>query len=178
MNSRAYLSGLAALTLGVVGCAGSQEGLPDRVLQEDFRELRLEPDSLGGLPISVEGADPRYTGEVVGLNQDNFYEFVEKGNKVVLAYAGWDRNSQKMYPILEKVASENLSVGFGLVDKESNENFWRQEFVKNRAKEGKRIVVFVPSLIFYRDGKEVKLLPGYIDYSKFNSELREHYRKK
>lgn len=83
------------------------------------------------------------------LNNESFKEFVSKGNVVVDFWAEWCGPCKMLSPIVEELSSEMKEIKFGSVnvDKETE---LAQKFS----------VMSIPTLLFFKDGKQIDGLVG------------------
>ncbi len=91
------------------------------------------------------------SGNVVELNQDNFYKFIhENENSVVDFYADWCGPCKLISPIISEVSLEYSGrVAFGKLNVDKNENI-AVEFA----------ISAIPALLFFKKGNLVDSLIG------------------
>ncbi|MCX8158896.1 MAG: thioredoxin [Candidatus Pacearchaeota archaeon] len=86
------------------------------------------------------------------LSSKNFKNFIAKGDCVVDFYAEWCVPCQKLKPVFEDVAKTlKEKTKFGKMNIDGNEEV-AQEY----------IVMSVPTLIFFKNGKEINRVNGFI----------------
>ena len=87
------------------------------------------------------------------LNEENFDEAIKSGVTLIDFYADWCGPCRMLAPILEEVSGEMKDqVTFGKLDIEKNQKI-----------AGNFQVTSVPTLILFKDGKEVNRLVGLRD---------------
>jgi len=80
---------------------------------------------------------------ITELNQDNLNDIISSSDKVVVQFsAGWCGNCRIMKPKFKKLANENESVSFVIVDAEKFPNSRKLATVDN-----------LPTFATYKDGK-------------------------
>ena len=90
---------------------------------------------------------------MVKLNDENFEEEIKKGVTLVDFYADWCGPCQMLAPVLEEVAQK---IG-------SKAQFKKLDIDKNHTIAGNYQVTSVPTMILYKEGKEVNRLVGLHD---------------
>lgn len=97
------------------------------------------------------------TGNAKELNDENFDEFISKGNAVVDFWAEWCGPCRILKPIFEEVSGElGEKIKFGKMDIE-----------KGPESADKMGVMSVPTVIFFKDGEMVERFSGAVDKKKF-----------
>ncbi|MBU0760357.1 MAG: thioredoxin [Nanoarchaeota archaeon] len=92
-------------------------------------------------------------GKVTELDVKNFDKFVREDKVVVDFYAEWCGPCKMMAPVLEETAGElRGKAKFGKVDVDENSEL-AQRFQ----------VMSIPTLIFFRDGKQVDQITGLLN---------------
>lgn len=85
------------------------------------------------------------------LENENYDELIKEGIVVVDFFATWCGPCKMLGPIIEKLGNENTDVKFIKVDVDKNEELARRYGVMS-----------IPTIIFFKDGKEVKKHIGFI----------------
>ncbi|MEM4271577.1 MAG: thioredoxin [Candidatus Pacearchaeota archaeon] len=99
------------------------------------------------------------SGEIKDLNEDNFDDFISKGNVIVDFWAEWCGPCKMLKPVLEEFAKENKGkIKIGKVNVE-NEHELADRFM----------VMAVPALAFFKDGEQIDMVNGAIS----KEELKE-----
>jgi len=93
------------------------------------------------------------SGNLKVITKENFKETIQKGTVLVDFYADWCGPCRMMTPILEKVASE-------LGDKV---NVVKIDIEANQESAAEYKVTSIPTLVLFKDGKEVNRLVGLKD---------------
>lgn len=93
------------------------------------------------------------TDQIIHLSEDNFIHETSKGVTLVDFFAEWCGPCRMMTPILEQVAEETAGAAkIGKVDIDSSQNLAAEYQVTS-----------VPTLVLFKDGKEVDRLVGVRD---------------
>ncbi len=147
---RLVRSGLIASTF-LSGCALNNNRAGD--YSESQRSPNISkgvPDSMGNMPTGREfGQDHRFN--FVELNNDQFYDFIGEGRRVVLFYADWAGPCKKVMPEFEKVAREISDVYFGKVNIDN---------CKDLA--SKFSIGAIPRTLLFEEGREIKAYSGFM----------------
>lgn len=95
------------------------------------------------------GSEPD-SEKVKHLNSDNFTQFISKGVSLVDFWAGWCRPCKVLAPIINDIAEkESDIVKVGKVDVDKEQNLAQKYQIRS-----------IPTMIIFKDGKEVKRLVG------------------
>ncbi len=111
---------------------------------------RRSPDALGNKPSSAKDY-LEYDFKFVELNNDQFYDFIGDGRRVVLFYADWAGPCKKVMPEFEKVAHEMSDVHFGRVNIGD---------CKDLA--SKFSIDAIPRTLFFEEGREIRAYDGFM----------------
>lgn len=105
------------------------------------------------------------SGNAKELNSENFDEFIAKGKNVVDFWAEWCGPCKMMAPVFEEVAKAfKGKIGFGKVNVEDNGEL-AEKFG----------VMGIPTLVFFRDGKEVSRNSGFVDSESLKDMVKESF---
>lgn len=101
---------------------------------------------------------------MIDINEDMFEEKVVKSSKPVLVdfSATWCPPCKMLHPVVERISlefSDQLDV-FG-VDTDKNPGLSQQYNISG-----------VPTMIFFRDGQEIKKIVGFRDYDNLKQEVQ------
>ena len=88
---------------------------------------------------------------LIHLEKENYDELIKEGIVVVDFFATWCGPCKMLGPIIEKLGNENTNVKFIKVDVDKNEELARRYGVMS-----------IPTIIFFKDGKEVTKRIGFI----------------
>ena len=91
--------------------------------------------------------------ELINLNDEKFDDLVSKGIVVVDFYANWCGPCKILEPIIEKLSQEIDDVKFIKVDVDKHEEIARIYGIMS-----------IPTLIFFKNGKQVNKHIGLISY--------------
>lgn len=83
------------------------------------------------------------------LTEDNFDAKIKKGKWVVDFWAAWCGPCRMMAPEFEAAAAEEKGINFGKVDVDAQQ-----------ALAEKYSIVSIPTMVFFKDGKQVNQLSG------------------
>lgn len=100
---------------------------------------------------------------VVHLNKENFEEMISQGVSMVDFWATWCIPCQALHPVMDEL-EQNLvgSAKVGKVNVNEEPELVKEFFVEN-----------IPTVIFFKDGKEVDRLVGGFAKSKYLERLQE-----
>ena len=83
------------------------------------------------------------------LNKDNFQETIKKGKVVVDFWAEWCGPCKMLGPIFEALDEEMDGITFAKVDVDDNQDLAGEHGVRG-----------IPTMVFFKDGKEINRLVG------------------
>lgn len=86
---------------------------------------------------------------IAEVTEDNFDEFISKGNAIIDFYADWCGPCKIMKPHFDKAADKMTGVNFGKVDVD-----------KNMDLAGRYRVMSIPTTIFFKDKEQVDRASG------------------
>lgn len=114
--------------------------------------------------IICENLKEEYTENILHVTLENFEEEVLNSNKVVLVdfYAEWCKPCQKLSPIISKLYQTEIDLKVVKVDGPSQIQL-KEKYSVNA----------YPTMIFFKDGKEVKRLVGYKKYEILKEEIEK-----
>jgi thioredoxin 1 len=99
------------------------------------------------------------------LNAENFDDFIAQGKSVIDFWADWCSPCKMMAPVFDEVAKKfKGKIGFGKVNIDDNS--------KLAEKFG---VMSIPTLVFFKDGKEVSRNSGFIDSESLKDMVKEGF---
>ena len=96
------------------------------------------------------------------LDEKNFDDFIGKGDVIVDFYADWCGPCKILGPELEKASKEIKGVKFGKVDVDRNQDL-----------AGRFGVMSIPTLIFFKNGKQVDKSTGVLDKDEILEKIKE-----
>lgn len=104
------------------------------------------------------------TTHAVVLDKRNFYDVLNAGQPVLVDFsAAWNGPCRMMAPTLERVANENHDrMVVGKVDVDLNQDLTLRYGVQS-----------VPTLILFKNGREVERLVGYCTQDRIDRTLRD-----
>ncbi len=103
--------------------------------------------------------------QMIELNNENFEETIKAGVTLVDFYADWCGPCKMLAPVLEEVAEK---MG-------SKAQFGKLDIDKNHAIAGNYQVTSVPTMILYKEGKEVHRLIGLRDAEAIEELINEAF---
>ena len=95
------------------------------------------------------------------LNQNNFYNAIANGTALVDFYADWCGPCKMVSPIVDEIAEERRDITVGKVNVD-DENALAMKYG----------VMSIPTLIVFKDGKEVHRIVGYRPKSAILAQLQ------
>lgn len=102
--------------------------------------------------------------KMLNLTPENFEEDVIKSKKPIIVdfWAQWCGPCRAMAPVFEEIAGEMTEIKFAKVNVDENQKLTQQWQVMS-----------IPTLILFKDGKEVTRLTGYIGKEALKSKIGE-----
>lgn len=105
-------------------------------------------------------------GKVVELKEENFDEFISKGNAVIDFWAEWCGPCKLLGPTVDEVAKEMKGkVKFGKVDVDK-EGDLAQKFE----------VMSIPTLVFFKNGEVVNKMSGAMPKDELEDAIKDTFR--
>lgn len=99
---------------------------------------------------------------LIHLNDESFDEIIKNDVVVVDFYANWCGPCKVLSPTIEKLANELKDIKFIKVDVDNHEELAR-----------KYGIMSIPTLIFFKNGKEINKHIGLISEEKLNNIIQE-----
>jgi len=100
---------------------------------------------------------------VIYGNEENFNELISSGEVLVDFFATWCGPCKMLSPVLEELASDRSSVKVVKIDVDENPNLARNFGIMS-----------VPTLILFKDGKELSKQSGYMPKEELIDWINEH----
>jgi thioredoxin 1 len=101
---------------------------------------------------------------ITNLDSDNFDKETGKGKWIIDFWAGWCGPCKMLAPEFEKASEELEDVKFGKVNVDEEQDL-----------AGKYGVMSLPSLLFFKDGKQVDMSVGLIDKAKITELAKKNF---
>lgn len=101
---------------------------------------------------------------MVNLSSDEVSEFVSEGNVVLDFWASWCGPCQMLVPVFEDISQEIKTVKFGKANVDDASDAAIKYEVKG-----------VPTLIFFKEGKEVNRVVGFISKDALKAKIEESF---
>jgi thioredoxin 1 len=104
----------------------------------------------------------------IEINNENFNEIIKKYNNLIIDFwAEWCGPCRIMAPIIEELAKEYAGkIVFGKINVDEN-----QEIA------AKFLIMSIPTLIFFKNGREVNRIIGLVPKENINKEIGKIYGK-
>jgi thioredoxin 1 len=104
----------------------------------------------------------------IEINNENFYENLQKYNNLIIDFwAEWCAPCKAMAPIIEELAKKYAGkIVFGKINVDENREIAAKFFIMS-----------IPTLIFFKNGKEVNRVIGLIPKEFINKEIEKIYGK-
>lgn len=104
----------------------------------------------------------------IEINNENFNENIKKYNNLIIDFwAEWCAPCKIMAPIIEELAKENAGkIVFGKINVDENQEIAAKFFIMS-----------IPTLIFFKNGKEVNRIIGLVPKGNINKEIEKIYGK-
>ena len=99
------------------------------------------------------------------LSSDNFEDFISKGNSVIDFWAEWCSPCKVMAPEFKAASAELKDVKFGKVDVDNNTELAQ-----------KYGVMSIPTMIFFKDGKDVDRSTGVLKKEDIIKKAKEAFK--
>jgi thioredoxin 1 len=96
------------------------------------------------------------------LTENDYEQHVKKGKTVIDFFAGWCGPCKMLAPIFEKLPDEFRDISFYKVDVE-----------KEAKLASVHSVLSIPTILFYKDGKEVSRHTGFLPSEEFKKKIQE-----
>ena len=98
------------------------------------------------------------------VDEQNFQEFLQQGKVIVVDFwAPWCMPCLTMAPILEEIEREIKDVSFGKINVDENVPI-AQKFM----------IMSIPTLIFFQNGKEVDRLIGLVEKNEIKEKIARY----
>ncbi len=98
------------------------------------------------------------------LTEKEFNTFIKAGPAVIDFYADWCNPCKIISPIMESLAKEKKNIKFGKVDVDK-ENELAQKFG----------VMSIPTIMFFKGGKEVEVVVGNLSKKELIDKIEENF---
>jgi len=98
------------------------------------------------------------------LDDANFNDFISKGECLVDFYADWCGPCKMLGPIFEKASNEVKNVKFGKINVDGNQD--------TASKFG---VMSIPTVIFFKDGKQVERVTGVMGVEDIKKKIKDSF---
>lgn len=104
----------------------------------------------------------------IKINDENLNENLQKYNNLIIDFwAEWCAPCKAMAPIIEELAKEYAGkIVFGKINVDENREIAAKFFIMS-----------IPTLIFFKNGKEVYRIIGLVPKEKINKEIEKIYGK-
>jgi len=163
-NTLMRAGAIGSVLLSTSGCADPV--LPAREYVASQERLNQQPDSSGVRPTSSGLVDTGFAGEVAELNSNNFYDFAERGNRVVLFWKdtgpyGYANAYRLAVSEFSKAAEEIKYANFGRIDVAANNGI--ESAFNVRLQYG-----YIPEVLYLKDGKTIEsssVFSRFLDFS-------------
>ena len=99
------------------------------------------------------------------LTTQNFSTSIAKGNTVVDFWAPWCGPCKMMGPIFEETSKDHKDVAFAKVNTDEASDVAGSQGIRG-----------IPTLIFYKDGKEVARHVGYAEKRVLEAKIKEAFK--
>jgi thioredoxin 1 len=99
---------------------------------------------------------------MIQLNSENFESETKSGNVIVDFWAEWCGPCKMLGPIYEELSHDMTNIKFTKVDVDEN-----QDLSVNAAVRG------IPTMVLYKDGKEVSRIVGFLPKDQLKSKIQE-----
>ncbi len=99
------------------------------------------------------------------LTSENFGNEIKEGNVIVDFWAPWCGPCRMFAPVFEEIAGEMTNYKFAKVDTEANGDIAQAAGIRS-----------IPTLVFYKDGKEVSRQIGALPKDMFKAKVEEVFK--
>ena len=99
------------------------------------------------------------------LTQQNFTTTIQEGNTIVDFWAPWCGPCRMMAPVFEQLSGEHKTVNFAKVNTDEEGEVAGSLGIRG-----------IPTLIFFKDGKEVGRHVGYADKRVLEAKIKEAFK--